>query len=429
MYIVGRGRYASQTYPSPPSNGGGGGGGAGSNVFTYDQGSPDNPSRNFYGSWPNLITAIQGVQSPVIWYTKNSTIPAGVWNMNRGTILSNILLGNPTPYFLTADDGTTLVDLYSIDYGTILQFQNTAVPGLTWTPGFGSVPFLSIGLTGGTGELQNAGTVPIISVPAAGFFVLFCGYGAAVSVPGSPALDIAAGGFVYVFTNLRCNLTSDWVSGAGFLVYVGAPDFIPPPSAPFIGIQFTQGSNLYTIDGGSTTPGHSFVMDPTSGFFRDGVTGEPGVSKSGVMSQEWDVQPAVGSIWTFNQTEGGLRLRTDGGIDVLSVASSGEFSVQNVNDLSVNGSKWFQGAGSPEGTIVGSPGDFYSNTAGGAGSSLWTKISGVSTNTGWAALDNAPDTAYTPSTPGDWAGSPTNVQDAIDRLAAAVSGLLGAPIP
>jgi len=37
--------------------------------------------------------------------------------------------------------------------------------------------------------------------------------------------------------------------------------------------------------------------------------------------------------------------------------------------------------------------------------------------------------AYTPGTPGDWAGSPTNAGDAIDRIAAAVAGLLGGTIP
>jgi len=37
--------------------------------------------------------------------------------------------------------------------------------------------------------------------------------------------------------------------------------------------------------------------------------------------------------------------------------------------------------------------------------------------------------AYTPSTSADWSGDPTNFPDALDRLAAAVAGLLAAPIP
>lgn len=37
---------------------------------------------------------------------------------------------------------------------------------------------------------------------------------------------------------------------------------------------------------------------------------------------------------------------------------------------------------------------------------------------------------YTPATPGDWAGPPPATSaEAIDRLAAAVAGLLAAPVP
>ena len=36
---------------------------------------------------------------------------------------------------------------------------------------------------------------------------------------------------------------------------------------------------------------------------------------------------------------------------------------------------------------------------------------------------------YTPDTSADWDGDPTTAQEALDRLAAAVAGLLAAPIP
>lgn len=42
------------------------------------------------------------------------------------------------------------------------------------------------------------------------------------------------------------------------------------------------------------------------------------------------------------------------------------------------------GAGSPEGAVIGSVGDLYRRTNGGPGNSLYLKISGNSTNTGWA---------------------------------------------
>jgi hypothetical protein len=43
------------------------------------------------------------------------------------------------------------------------------------------------------------------------------------------------------------------------------------------------------------------------------------------------------------------------------------------------------GVGSPNGVVVGSPGDMYSNTSGGAGTTLYIKESGAATNTGWVA--------------------------------------------
>jgi len=47
------------------------------------------------------------------------------------------------------------------------------------------------------------------------------------------------------------------------------------------------------------------------------------------------------------------------------------------------GTLWSSGAGAPNGAIVGSPGDLYSDTTGAAGLVLWVKESGAATNTGW----------------------------------------------
>jgi len=43
------------------------------------------------------------------------------------------------------------------------------------------------------------------------------------------------------------------------------------------------------------------------------------------------------------------------------------------------------GFGSPEGVVVGSPGDLYVDLNGGVGLTFWVKETGVGTNTGWAA--------------------------------------------
>jgi len=46
---------------------------------------------------------------------------------------------------------------------------------------------------------------------------------------------------------------------------------------------------------------------------------------------------------------------------------------------------WRSGIGTPEGVIVGSPGDLYTDANGGAAVTLWVKESGAATNTGWVA--------------------------------------------
>ena len=52
--------------------------------------------------------------------------------------------------------------------------------------------------------------------------------------------------------------------------------------------------------------------------------------------------------------------------------------------IGVSGGSISSGSGSPEGAVIGSPGDLYMNTlAGDAGTTLWVKQSGAATNTGW----------------------------------------------
>jgi hypothetical protein len=49
----------------------------------------------------------------------------------------------------------------------------------------------------------------------------------------------------------------------------------------------------------------------------------------------------------------------------------------------INGVSIRTGAGSPNGSVTGSPGDLYLNTSGGASTTLYVKESGTATNTGW----------------------------------------------
>ena len=60
-------------------------------------------------------------------------------------------------------------------------------------------------------------------------------------------------------------------------------------------------------------------------------------------------------------------------------------SVSYVQIGGLAGPRWVSGAGSPAGVVVGSPGDMYSNTSGGATTTLYVKESGVATSAGWIA--------------------------------------------
>ena len=52
------------------------------------------------------------------------------------------------------------------------------------------------------------------------------------------------------------------------------------------------------------------------------------------------------------------------------------------------GALWSSGTGDPNGVLTGSPGDLYSRKDGGPGATIWTKDTGVATNTGWAPFRN-----------------------------------------
>lgn len=69
---------------------------------------------------------------------------------------------------------------------------------------------------------------------------------------------------------------------------------------------------------------------------------------------------------------------TDALNGTMSVAATG------VNQIALGtGTKISAGTGTPNGVVAGSPGDLYMNLAGGAGTSLYVKESGVGTTAGW----------------------------------------------
>lgn len=80
--------------------------------------------------------------------------------------------------------------------------------------------------------------------------------------------------------------------------------------------------------------------------------------------------PAMGS--------GGLRF-LQGIVNALNGTN-----VSGVSTVTLGtGTKISSGTGSPNGVVSGSPGDLYTNLAGGAGTTLFVKESGLGTTGGW----------------------------------------------
>lgn len=87
---------------------------------------------------------------------------------------------------------------------------------------------------------------------------------------------------------------------------------------------------------------------------------------------------AVGGVTTFNATGSG----TPAFVFSDPVSSTGTITGTAI----ISGSRqWVTGSGDPNSVVTGSPGDMYTNTAGGAGTTLYIKESGSATNTGWVA--------------------------------------------
>lgn len=98
-------------------------------------------------------------------------------------------------------------------------------------------------------------------------------------------------------------------------------------------------------------------------------------------------------------TETKVRLSNDTGLRSRNAADSADVDIikLNASDLPDLGSKQLQNVADP-------------------------------TNPQDAATKNSSE-AYTPANSGDWAGDPTTVKQALDRLAAAVAAFIGNPIP
>jgi len=118
---------------------------------------------------------------------------------------------------------------------------------------------------------------------------------------------------------------------------------------------------------------------PLAGFITIQVPGNFVPAGQAFVPSEYELQlvPLAGPI---NSRRIVFKVSSEGETQTLRGVRAGGTATLPSN--LTTGSLWSSGNGSPEGVITGNPGDLYTNTAGGAGTTLFVKESGVG-NTGW----------------------------------------------
>jgi hypothetical protein len=136
----------------------------------------------------------------------------------------------------------------------------------------------------------------------------------------------------------------------------------------------------------SNARGGLFVFRGASGGF--GGSNEAGFVFAGG-ANNYVVGASAGDLCLFNTTPGKRMIFSSDGTGFTTGAqldASGNFTAKaGLQVGGTSGPKWTSGAGSPNGVVTGSPGDLYTNTSGGANTTLYVKESGAATNTGWVA--------------------------------------------
>jgi hypothetical protein len=96
---------------------------------------------------------------------------------------------------------------------------------------------------------------------------------------------------------------------------------------------------------------------------------------------DWEFQtvPLAGPI---NSRRVVARASSEGEVQSLRGLRAGGKNATAAN-FGTTGTLWSSGTGDPNGVVIGSPGDLYSRTDGGAGTTFYVKESGVATNAGW----------------------------------------------
>lgn len=358
---------------------------------------------------------------------------AGVlWDVVGGA--GRFTLGTRVSLGAAEDPGVALINVESgasaILYGTthdVIRDVTSGAGQVSIVQGSGSVTVADQTILTGPFSLTPAATLPVEigivlrpSAPDPGNGV----YGT-----WQEAYDAA--------TNLSGKNITIWIDNPG-----GAGSALVIPAGTFNMQRITlRGYTMVTT--AALTPTH-WIQTSTGTVFQNFVNGtyDLGIAHAGtaalctltVAAAGLTVQVGARSLW-IPATNEILRLNGTGACTLYMGArmvwqnGGTDYETLNINAAGVTATISIEGgdgAGPKQDTIRGV-----------GGSTL--NISGVfafetqANFAGTLALASFPvSNHYTPGTPADWTGGATNgftVQDALDRLASAVEGLLGAPIP
>jgi hypothetical protein len=237
-------------------------------VYTYLEGAKTVGHQ--YGDWKKLMTALAASASPssnlpTIIVQGDSSIPKGTWDMMGARLSSKSLAtGSIT---LNLPDGTTLKNLYSIESGLVVAFNNTTQGGLDWDV-MSYPPILLLFLASG---IVNQGSFPVMDVPDNGFAVIgmLAGSVIATSSP-TPVVRLGNNAFFVASDIVQTGgqgFGNDWLEGpvTSKVQYLAGPDFTNPTTPLFLGTKtFQNASQASNINYVPAIPANWVGAPPTN---------------------------------------------------------------------------------------------------------------------------------------------------------------------
>jgi hypothetical protein len=243
------------------------------------------------------------------------------------------------------------------------KWQATSVPSgsVTGTPNTGAY-FNAAGVLTGTPTF-------ITAIDATGFFLI----GATATDNGSAA-RVQNSSIIANAAQFRSNQYGNNNAAPGLSTFKSRGAAI----GTLVGLQAGDPISRWTTVG--VAPDNASI--PLSSFVTVQVPANFVPAGQNWLPSELEVQlvPLAGPI---NSRRVVFKISSEGETQTLRGIRAGGPSTLPAN--LTTGTLWSSDAVNPNGTIVGSPGDLFSDTAGGAGAVLWIKESGVATNTGWVA--------------------------------------------